>query len=372
MTDGMPSSLPYIVYDQRAPTIVGSSYWSPVDDELLYFIGDNVQLWSINARTRRKKMHRDFSKELSKGMIKEGILRLNLISSDGKRFVMDYARMNKEIFGAILYDISTNTARAYHGDRVAVKSPAANNPAMRLAGVGAEKSGEFLFMQENGEPINPKSPNPLEYGNTFTYFGKWEDGPLAKGVSFAGVFPIGHGASVSKGHIRATYESAFRLSSGDALFSLRRTDLTKAPDPEDRYRIPYRDIFFWPFTSGSGVHLSASSWSDDWLALSLYQEGSCGQRVIAPLAGEILMVSTKGETEFDPATQRLVKNGEIQRLTHHYSYPEDCTKAVPYWSQPRAALSTDGKYVVYSSSFGRTGRTDVFVLHLPKNLVPGQ
>ena len=157
------------------------------------------------------------------------------------------------------------------------------------------------------------------------------------------------------------------LKNTDWLFTLRRISLDAAPVPADSGRIPFEDIFMWPNSYGmTGVHVSAGGASDDWLALSLYQESSCKVRFDGPLANEIVMVSTWGKTEYDKNKHVLTKNGTIRRVGHHFSYPEDCSGSQPYWGQPRASLSMDGKYVVYTSTFGRTGRTDVFVLTLPK------
>ena len=374
MNGGSPRGSAWSVYDQNErPQSIGQSIWSPSDDEILYFIGDRVELWMINSRTRKKKMLRDFSKEISKNsFFKEGYLRLQFASRDGKRLLMDYLLMGKEAYGVLLYDVATNTARMYHGDRIQQKSPVPINPSFRLVGAGAEKEGAYIFVQENGNPINGSSANPQEAANTYTYVFHWNDDLLkGPGQALAGVYATNHGATLSKGHVRISgSESGFYINNTDWLFSMRRADLTKGPNAADKGRYPFRDVFYWPYSTGGGAHVSSGMISDEWLALSLYQETSCGQRLGTPLSNEIVMLSANAEALYDEKTHRIVKNGDLHRLTHHYSYPEDCVKPNSYWGQPRAAISMDGKYVVFTSTFGRTGRSDVFVVTLPKHLTP--
>ena len=313
--------------DHERPQSIGQSIWSPGDDEVLYFIGDRVQLWMINARTRKKKMIRDFTKEIAKGSYKEGYLRLQFASKDGKRLSMDYMREGKAAFGILLYDVETNTARMHLGDRLRQKSPVPINSSFRLAGSGAEKDGAYLFVQENGNAINGSSGNPQEAANTYTYVVPWNEDALGSGKSLSGVFATNHGAALSKSNVRISgNESGYYINNVDWLYSMRRADLTKEPTAADKWRFPYRDIFHWPYSTGTGAHVSSGGISDDWLALSLYQESSCGQRIGTPLSNEIIMLSANGEAIYDEKTHRIVKNGDIHRLTHHYSYPEDCEK----------------------------------------------
>jgi hypothetical protein len=373
MAGGVPKGAAYMVYNHlERPTSIGQSAWSPADDELLYFIGDQVELWSFNARTRKKKMIRDFRKELNQNpFTKEGYLQLQTASRDGKRLMMNYLRMGKECFGLLFYDVSNNSLRVYHGDRIQKKFPAPINPSFRLVGGGADKDGTYVFIQENGQPINGNSPNPQESASTYTYVGKWDENPLAGPVhSLSGLLSTNHGAVMANGHARISGIEAGYINNVDWLNCLRVADVTKNPNPADKFRFPVRDVFFWPYSTGTGAHVSSGLFSDDWLALSVYQETSCGQRINTPMSNEILMISSKAEAVYDDKNHRIPKNGEFHRLTHHYSYPEDCQKPVPYWGQPHAALSMDGKYVVFTSTFGRTGRTDVFVVTLPKHLVP--
>ena len=350
----------------RGPRHLGLSMWSPIDKDLLYVIGDFTKLWTLNATTKSWKMIRDFSKDLT-GLPKDGYLKIQFVSQDGNRMIFDYNIMAKEAHAILAYDVPKNAVRAYKGRNLAKRSPEPN-ASFKLAGAGgADKEGDWISVQENGTPTsNGSSPDPLENANTLTFLVPWAENLLGSGYAIAGRVATGHGASMSHGHVRVTSSETGRYIGGvDWLNALRLISTQAAPNPADQGRIPYEDLFYWPGSYGmTGVHLSASGPSD-WLALSLYQESSCDKRLIKPLANEILMVSSQGRAVHDQTKHSITSNGVFRRIAHHYSYPEDCGQKNPYWGQPRAAISMDGKYVVYTSSFGRTGRLDVFAITLP-------
>src|SRR6185369_3733437 len=51
----------------------------------------------------------------------------------------------------------------------------------------------------------------------------------------------------------------------------------------------------------------------------------------------------------------------VVRMAHHHSVYRS------YYDTPRANLSQDGKYVTFTSNWGNSGRTDVFLLKVPEN-----
>jgi hypothetical protein len=60
---------------------------------------------------------------------------------------------------------------------------------------------------------------------------------------------------------------------------------------------------------------------------------------------EIFLVSTDGKQK-------------LKRLCHHRS---DYSATKDYWDTPRACISRDGRFVVYSSNWENSGRRDVFI-----------
>ena len=50
----------------------------------------------------------------------------------------------------------------------------------------------------------------------------------------------------------------------------------------------------------------------------------------------------------------------IRRIAHLHSAYRD------YWDQPRANVSRDGKFAVFTSNWGSSTRRDVFIVKLPQ------
>jgi hypothetical protein len=78
--------------------------------------------------------------------------------------------------------------------------------------------------------------------------------------------------------------------------------------------------------------------------LSLYQSGA---HTTGLFHNEIIQVTTDGSQQ-------------VRRLAHHRSVVGD------YWDSPRANISRDGCFVAFTSSWGPSGRRDVFLLDLSK------
>lgn len=89
-------------------------------------------------------------------------------------------------------------------------------------------------------------------------------------------------------------------------------------------------------------HVSLRARDEDWALLSLY---AAGERTSGLFHEEILQVATDG-------------SGAVRRLAHHQTVYAD------YWTSPRANLSADGCFVTFTSTWGDSGRTDVFLASL--------
>jgi hypothetical protein len=91
-------------------------------------------------------------------------------------------------------------------------------------------------------------------------------------------------------------------------------------------------------------HVSMRASDDAWVLLSLYQSGA---HTPGLFHNEIIQAATDG-------------SGSVRRLAHHHSAFND------YWDSPRANISRDGCFVAFTSTWGASGRRDVFVLDLSK------
>lgn len=91
-------------------------------------------------------------------------------------------------------------------------------------------------------------------------------------------------------------------------------------------------------------HVSLLADDEQWALVSFY----VGNRLESSgvFRDEIVQVATDG-------SQR------VRRLAHHRSAVRD------YWDSPRANISRDGRFVVFTSNWNGTGQRDVFILQVP-------
>ena len=105
-------------------------------------------------------------------------------------------------------------------------------------------------------------------------------------------------------------------------------------------------------------HPSMLADNEDWALISFYESAiypaNSPYKSNGIFKNEIIQVSTDGSQK-------------VRRLAHHrsvYMAKEN------YWDQPRANISRDGKFVVYTSNWDGSGRRDVFILKVPPIRIP--
>jgi hypothetical protein len=107
----------------------------------------------------------------------------------------------------------------------------------------------------------------------------------------------------------------------------------------------------WNFESdwNQDVHVSLLADNENWMLISCYLAIDD-----FPFSGlienEILQVSTDGKMN-------------VRRLCHHQS--NYLISGDNYWASPRASISRDGRFVIFTSNWGNPDRTDVFLLKIP-------
>jgi hypothetical protein len=101
---------------------------------------------------------------------------------------------------------------------------------------------------------------------------------------------------------------------------------------------------------GQESHFSLRANDESWILVSY--GGNTPRQTHGRFHEEIFLLKTDG-------------SGEVRRLCHHQSY----AKNNDYWDFPRACLSRDGRFVVFTSRWGG-GRRDVFLLEIPQQWQP--
>jgi len=92
-------------------------------------------------------------------------------------------------------------------------------------------------------------------------------------------------------------------------------------------------------------HISMRARDESWVLLSLYVSNTHTSSGL--FRNEILQAATDG-------------SGRVRRLAHHRSAVRS------YWDSPRACISRDGRFVVFTSHWEGRGQRDVFVLEVPE------
>jgi len=99
-----------------------------------------------------------------------------------------------------------------------------------------------------------------------------------------------------------------------------------------------------------GDHVSMLANDESWVLISTYVTNTLPSSGI--FADEIYQVTTDGSKS-------------VRRLCHTHSDILLQSGGGAYWSSPRANISRNGKYAVFTSNWGSSTRMDVFVLQIP-------
>lgn len=107
----------------------------------------------------------------------------------------------------------------------------------------------------------------------------------------------------------------------------------------------------WDFKDdwSQDTHLSLLSSNTSWVLASAYV-ANAGLPSSGLFENEIFQVTTDGTMQ-------------VRRLCHHQS--NYISSGNNYWASPRASISYDGKFIMFTSNWGNKKRTDVFILKIP-------
>jgi hypothetical protein len=93
-----------------------------------------------------------------------------------------------------------------------------------------------------------------------------------------------------------------------------------------------------------GSHVSLLADDESWMLMSTFTANELPSTGV--FRNELLLVATDGSKR-------------VRRLAHIHSLYRD------YWDSPRADISRDGRFAVFTSNWGNPGRRDVFILKIP-------
>ncbi|HEX7415356.1 MAG TPA: T9SS type A sorting domain-containing protein [Bacteroidia bacterium] len=291
--------------------------WSDLDSTIIFVHDRNMHLYSYNVVSQSYTLIKDFTASFTAG---EHSWQMNKNHTDDDLFTFTWKDASWNVGGVFAWRKSTNQLYTYAQPDADECQPdrAGHYLIIKLTGSGQNTvQGRIVNLSTgvikditDGGPANPNTPGLF-----------WAPGHG----------DMGNGTAM--GHDNWNNRLVGRTCTA----------------PDSFYTVQY----WW------------NDWSQDYHGSSLADDGNwitlIPYAVTTPNTGyylnEILQVSTDG--------QRKVK-----RLAHHHTdfiadYNANGGNNA-YWSSPKASISKDGKWVVFTSNWGSTTRKDVFVLKIPQ------
>ena len=107
----------------------------------------------------------------------------------------------------------------------------------------------------------------------------------------------------------------------------------------------FYSVFDFPDWS-VGAHVSMLADDEKWILMSTFLANELP--TTGKFRDELFLIATDGSKR-------------VRRLAHLHSVHRD------YWDQPRANISRDGKFALFTSNWGATDRRDVFIVRIPQD-----
>jgi hypothetical protein len=121
-------------------------------------------------------------------------------------------------------------------------------------------------------------------------------------------------------------------------------------------------IFDWKDANGvqdasNDCHTSLAADNEDWVMEGCYDDPNGNTPGFLYETGafedEIIQIATDG-------SQR------IRRLVHHRSLVDNLSSTTGYWAAPKPTISLNGRFIAFTSNWENSGRTDLFILRVPR------
>ncbi|HEX8285853.1 MAG TPA: hypothetical protein VF588_21025, partial [Pyrinomonadaceae bacterium] len=282
--------------------ITEGAIWSATDPDTLYGPTFNgPYLWALNVATNSYKLVKDFRRERGFGA-KDYLWQMSM-SSDGDTFAFTHKNGSYKTVGYAVYRRSD--------DRVLLHETSADADEVRL-----DKSGRYLIAYL-------AHPDARGY-DTYVH-------DLSKGTT-TGLKPGAPDFTLSHGDVG----TGFLLGWDNDENRFLRRELS---DPRP-FKLALAMGADW-----LNQHVSLLARDERWALLSFYSYKGAGGAGAGLFHDELVLLRTDG-------------SGRFRRLLQHRS------KAQDYWETPRANLSYDGRFVAFSSNWGGSKRTDLFIARL--------
>ncbi len=277
------------------------SIWSGKDPDSLICC-EGPRLWNYNVKTKSYTLLKDFSEMLP-----------------GDRPWQLSRSIDDEVFGFTRKDLVKNSINGYAAWKRSTDKLLVNKNETEIDEVQIDKSGRYLVVKgdKQGRGVINVHVLDLQSGAISDLL---DDGP-----------------DFSPGHS----DSGMGCLVGDDNY-LNRFLFRKLASPHLFTAIRARKDDW-----SQGAHLSFLADDESMILVSNFTANNLLCSGI--FKDEIFLLATDG-------------SGRVKRICHHRS---DYLKTKEYWDSPRANISRDGKFVIYTSNWDASGRRDVFIAKVP-------
>jgi len=321
---------------RTSPTLPGGvtltwegATWSRVDPDLIFvhvnyyspdYPATGMKLYSYRPSTNTFTLLKDFAPQLAPGQ-PDYLFEMH-VAQDGHDdvFTFQHKRVgNSDALYFIVWKRST--------DSVLLHIATDDSRLFPIVGTNAclpDKSGRWVYFSPNGSPTAGQARIrilDLTSSSWQTIYWAGEDDSPSHGDLGSGTL-LGHG----------------NFSGGAVGRSL--SDV-------------HHHTMFFDYKDAKGMtdwsqdqHMTLYADDESWAMMALYPEG--GPYNTGAFSAEVMQFAMDG-------SQR------IRRLFHHRSIIDNLTNTSGYWAIPKPTISRDGRFITFTSNWGKSGRYDLFI-----------
>lgn len=293
-----------------------SATWHPTNPNLIYcntgYRDGGMNLYTYNVATRRYTLVKDFG---SLGGPDDYLWRMTM-STDGDVFAWNQYRIGRGDENPIYFIVWRKST-----DQVLYRMPTKGI----LDKVSLDKSGQYAAIAYKTTQADTSYAIYLTVATGHIETVKWNPSDS----------PSGHGAMGT-----GLYAGFDNWACG-----INRRWLNKVHAPQTIFRIADdHGVADW----SNDMHAALLPDNEDWITVGTYRDPSSPLPSRGAFQDEIFQVALDG-------------SGRVRRICHTRSSIDNKTDTTGYWAIPKPTISTDGRFIAFSSNWEKSGRYDLYI-----------
>src|SRR5256885_5156880 len=326
---------------RRSPTLPGGvslewqgATWSRTDPDLIFvhvnyyskdYPATGMKLYTYRPSTNVFTLLKDVAPELAPGQ-PDYLFEMH-IAQDGNDdvFTFQHKRVgNSDALYFIVWKRSTDTVLLHIATDASRLFP--------IVGTNAclpDKSGRWVFFSPNGSPTEGQARIrilDLTSSSWQTIYWVGDDDSPSHG-------DLGSGTLAGRGN----WSGGFNLR---ALNNVHSSSILF--DNKDS-----KGLLDWT----NDQHTSLYADDESWVMLGLYDDPAETGTETGAFENEVMQIAMDG-------SQR------IRRLFHHRSHIDNFSETTGYWAMPKPTITKDGRFIAFTSNWGKSGRYDLFIARI--------